>query len=519
MKKSLFGKIFITIFVTIFIVMALFIYQAIVLQKNVILQDLKSKAKNVSDVITLANSEAMIIDDEVSILEFLQDYVKKDENIKSFSISRNAGNTLIITKEKWTLLELIVKDSSGNSELDSYSIRNSEIVNEEVFKYTYPIYFSKIKWGWFIIELSLKEYDKKVLDMYKQFSIFVLLIIIASFLISYFIARMISKPIIELNRISNDIANGDLSRRVNIYSDDEIGKLAKSFNKMVVNLESSRSKLRRSHVELENRVALRTKELNDLNETLEERVSSEIKKQQEQEQLLIQQSKLASMGEMIGNIAHQWRQPLNALGLVMQNIYFSYEMDELTDEFMEKSVKKVNLLTDNMSKTIDDFRNFFKPNKGSEVFNLNGLVKDTLGLVDATFQHQDVKIRGFHDGEILVYGFPSEFSQTLLNVLNNAKDALLDNKINDAEVYINVGLDDNYGFVKVKDNAGGIPADILDKIFDPYFTTKDEGKGTGIGLYMSKIIVEQNMNGKLIVNNISNGAEFIIKIPLYKELV
>jgi C4-dicarboxylate-specific signal transduction histidine kinase len=261
------------------------------------------------------------------------------------------------------------------------------------------------------------------------------------------------------------------------------------------------------------------KQLEGINKNLKKEVEYQIEERHKKEQLLIQQSKLASLGEMIGNIAHQWRQPLNALGLVVQNIDFAYKMGELNDELMDKSVKKVNLLTKNMSDTIDDFRNFFKPNKESEIINLSSLVKDTLSLVDATFEHHNIKIKGFDDIEILVYGFRNEFSQTLLNILNNAKDAFFDKKMKNPIIDIEVSQDHKYGFVKIRDNAGGIPSSILNKIFDPYFTTKEEGKGTGIGLYMAKIIIEQNMNGKLDVKNINNGAEFTVKIPLYKDKV
>jgi signal transduction histidine kinase len=201
----------------------------------------------------------------------------------------------------------------------------------------------------------------------------------------------------------------------------------------------------------------------------------------------------------------------------MQNVQLAYELNELDDEFMEKSVKKVNLLANNMSKTIDDFRNFFKPNKEKEVFVLNDIVKKTLDIVDSTFEHHNIKIIQKFESKIKVFGFSNEFSQTILNIMNNSKDAFSENSIPNAKVTITVKNDKEYGIVSIEDNAGGIPQDIINKVFEPYFTTKEEGKGTGIGLYMSKIIIEQNMEGKLSVKNNENGALFIVKIPLYKE--
>lgn len=256
-------------------------------------------------------------------------------------------------------------------------------------------------------------------------------------------------------------------------------------------------------------------QLENINSKLEKKVQEEILKNKEKEFLLLQQSKMASMGEMLGNIAHQWRQPLNALSLVTQNIQFAHQMNELDDEFLYKSIKKANLLTSNMSKTIDDFRFFYKPNKGKNRFNLFEVKEKCLNLVDTSFEHNGIKIESLGDNEIYLYGFPNELAQVVINILNNAKDALIDNKIENAKVTCNLYKDNSFGYIEIRDNAGGIAENILNKIFEPYFTTKEEGKGTGIGLYMSKIIVEQNMNGKLYVENIDNGVSFLIKLPLY----
>ena len=518
MKTTLFAKIFFLIFLTMSLIFVFFTYQFTSLQKNAIFDSQKIKAKSIAQNIIISNSDAMVVDDEITLLESVQDFVKLNSEIKVFSISRKNGMRIVVTKDNWQLLDYKdIPDKVIYIDQD-YKIEKSTVFEEEVFLYNFPVYFTQILWGDFRIELDLKEYENQLNQLYKNSILLGVFLFIASILISYFIAKMIAKPIVSLNAISEEISNGDLSKRVDIKTNDEIGQLAKSFNIMVSSLERSQKKLRESHNELEERVKQRTKELNELNEGLEKRVSSEINKRQEQEQLLIQQSKLAAMGEMIGNIAHQWRQPLNALGLVMQNIQFSYEMDELDDEFMEKSVKKVNLLTNNMSKTIDDFRNFFKPNKERQSFVLNSLVDKTLELIESAFQHNNIKIQKDTHGEIKVFGFENEYSQTLMNILNNAKDAFKENKIKDANIVISVYEETEYGVVSIEDNAGGISEDILEKIFEPYFTTKEEGKGTGIGLYMSKIIIEQNMNGKLMVSNELDGAKFIVKIPLYKEL-
>ena len=326
------------------------------------------------------------------------------------------------------------------------------------------------------------------------FAMIVLVIIIALFMSSY-----LSKKIDDILIGTKKFANNELDYRIKVTSTDEIGQLENSFNEMAGKIEKLISQEKK------------------LNTELEEKVIVETSKQKEQEQLLIQQTRLAAMGEMIGNIAHQWRQPLNALGLILQNLKFSYEIGELDEKMIDKSVKKATMLTENMSKTIDDFRNFFRPNKAKENFKINEGITKAIELIESTFEHNNIKLeKDFASSEIEFFGFANEFSQVILNLLTNAKDAVLENKIENPLIIIQTKIDDEYIYISIKDNGLGIKDEIINKIFEPYFTTKDEGKGTGIGLYMSKIIIENNMNGKIEVKNEQNGANVIIKLPIKK---
>ena len=255
------------------------------------------------------------------------------------------------------------------------------------------------------------------------------------------------------------------------------------------------------------------KQLLQLNKNLEDRIKRAIKENEEQQALLINQARSAAMGEMIGNIAHQWRQPLNAIGLVIQNIEVSYYMNELDDEFMDKSLKKANFLTNEMSQTIDDFRNFFKPNKTKQEFDIGKKVNESLFLLSGSFNQSNIEIVKEIKEEIKFEGFPNEFLHSILNILNNSKDAFEEKKIENRIINININKNEKSIIIEIRDNAGGIPEEILEKIFDPYFTTKAEGKGTGIGLYMSKNIIEKNMNGKLNVKSIDNQTIFTIELP------
>jgi C4-dicarboxylate-specific signal transduction histidine kinase len=224
------------------------------------------------------------------------------------------------------------------------------------------------------------------------------------------------------------------------------------------------------------------------------------------------------MGEMIGAIAHQWRQPLNALGLVQQNLQFRYQMGKLDDDFMSQNMEKSARLIHKMSSTIDDFRNFFKPNKRAELFNVKVVVKAMTDLLDAQLKNNNIVLSINCNDDLFIKGFQGEFSQVILNLLNNAKDTLIEHRPSQPAISIEAKINAMGNImIIIKDNGGGIPDAIIDKIYDPYFTTKEEGKGTGIGLYMSKIIVENNMQGSLYAFNDAKGANFVIEFNKTQE--
>ncbi len=228
--------------------------------------------------------------------------------------------------------------------------------------------------------------------------------------------------------------------------------------------------------------------------------------------LLIQQGRHASMGEMIGNIAHQWRQPLNALALVIQKIGFYQKRGLLDEKKIDATIEKSMDLINGMSSTIDDFREFFNPNKEKEPFAVRKAIETAYAIVESAFASHMIEYTLEMPEEIEIEGYKNEFSQVIVNLLNNAKDVLIEKGVCPAQIKINVKKDNSDLSVQVCDNGGGIPDSVIEKIFDPYFSTKDEGKGTGIGLYMSKMIIEDHMKGKLYASNTDEGACFTIKI-------
>ena len=274
--------------------------------------------------------------------------------------------------------------------------------------------------------------------------------------------------------------------------------------------------LRRAKEELEIRVRERTRELEhayaELKRESEERVTA-VEALREKEQLLVQQNRLAAMGDMIGNIAHQWRQPLNTLGLILQELRMTYGRDEFSKESLEQSVNKGMGLIRHMSQTIADFSNYFKPDKEKKLFNVNQAVAKTLYLIEPSLKNQEIQVEVLELAEIDINGYMQEYSQVLLNILINCRDAFEEGNISGPRVItITLYKENDRSVVTVADNAGGVSEDIIEKIFDPYFTTKGPDKGTGIGLFMAKAIIEKNMGGRLMMRNTADGAEFRIEV-------
>lgn len=237
----------------------------------------------------------------------------------------------------------------------------------------------------------------------------------------------------------------------------------------------------------------------------------------EQQAILTQQSRLAALGEMIGNIAHQWRQPINSLGLIVQDLKEAYRFGELNQSYVETISSKAMEQIHYMSNTIDDFRNFFNPDKDKKIFSLNKSIENTKNILKQGIRNNSIECEISIPKDIFIYGYKNEFSQVLFNLLSNARDAIMSNKPKTPKIKIQVKNKKNSAEISVSDNGGGIPPDILPSIFDPYFTTKSEGKGTGIGLYMAKKIIENHMDGSLLVHNTKDGVCFTIVLPIEKK--
>jgi PAS domain S-box-containing protein len=264
--------------------------------------------------------------------------------------------------------------------------------------------------------------------------------------------------------------------------------------------------------QVEDALTEKRRELEELNGSLEVRIVQAVDELRQKDQMLILQDRLAVMGEMINNIAHQWRQPLNTLGLVVQQVPHYYDSGELSGEFIKDTTAKAMELIQHMSRTIDDFRTFFRSDKEAVTFGVKQMIARTLALIEKSFNDQKICIALHPEGDPMANGYPNEYAQVLLNILMNARDVLVGHNVAAALISIRAFAEGGTSVVTITDNAGGIAEEIIDRLFDPYFTTKGPDKGTGIGLFMSKTIIEKNMGGRLTVRNTGSGAEFRIEV-------
>jgi signal transduction histidine kinase len=297
------------------------------------------------------------------------------------------------------------------------------------------------------------------------------------------------------------VASGNLMVPVNVDAKKRgsvlwaMGEMVSQLNRVMAEKEMAVLELKTLTGELEVKVAERAAEL------------------REKDELLLVQGRQAAMGEMIANIAHQWRQPLNSLALIIQELSYSSDKNQLTRENVKLCTAKSMGLIQHMSKTMDNFRDFFKPDIAKSRFNVSDVISSCITIVEDRINSLNVELTLSIVSDSVVNGYQNNFAQVILNIINNACDALVERKVKEPKISITVSGDQDKSTVAISDNAGGVPPEVIDKVFDPYFTTKGSQQGTGIGLFMAKTIVEKNMGGKLTVNNNADGAEFRIEIP------
>ena len=414
----------------------------------------------------------------------------------------------IIWNLQLNLLQDIIKTESLDKSIDAITVKDSDnniiasITKKDIDIHKYSTQFSIVHSNEVIAFVTLYHNHFKIEQakdqilqnlIVKAFIIIILLIIIFSFFVNKFILTNIAKLQKGISLFAND---KDFSKTIFVNTNDELGFLAREFNNMKNELKDS------------------FKKLENLNKELKDKVALEVEKNREKDKQLFESSKMAQMGEMIGNIAHQWRQPLSAISMLSSG-YKTQKMlgIEYSNEELDKTFDKITERTEFLTQTIEDFRNFVKQDNDLSNLNIKDVINSTVNILQDTVIHLNISINLNLDDDCMVRGLKGELSQVVLNIINNARDILQEKDIDNKSIDVTLYKEKKNIIVKIQDNAGGIPDYVLPKIFDPYFTTKHQSQGTGIGLYMSKDIIEKHHYGKLIAGNDEDGAVFTIILP------
>ncbi|QSZ40635.1 HAMP domain-containing protein [Sulfurimonas aquatica] len=357
-----------------------------------------------------------------------------------------------------------------------------KIEHDEANKVLIKPIFIDGKITYFIVSNYKHNLDEKFMPINQTFIYISFIIIFTVFIIAIFIiifSLKILEPLELLMEGIEKISKGDLSHTIKSSSNDEFGVLVNAFNDMRVKSEQ---------------------------------MSKDMHKQ---EVLLVQQSRLAQMGELISMIAHQWRQPLSSITAIVSTLRMDILMGEYKKDFFEERLNSVEVLAQHLSGTIDDFRTFFKADKEVKQTTIQEIVEGSFNIIAPALVANGILIdKPSDDAPIVVNTLENEMKQVLLNILKNAEDALLEKEDANPQIWISYFKEKEFALIMVEDNAGGIPESVIANIFDPYFSTKKAKDGTGLGLYMSKTIVEEHCHGELSVSNSDKGAQFIIKLPI-----
>ncbi|HEY4744714.1 MAG TPA: ATP-binding protein [Desulfuromonadaceae bacterium] len=372
--------------------------------------------------------------------------------------------------------------------------------------------------GWVRITYSLQEISQMQRDIWQHGLIIGLIWMVVSVLL---IIQVLKRPAMAIRNLSDFARKLPSARGAQVrveYFAEEIQRLGESLNyasnelrTMELSLFAEQERLRTALGEEEQAES----RLRELNRTLEERVQEELNRSRGKDLVLMQQARHAMMGEMLMNIAHQWRQPLNAIGARIQEMTFLLEQGEIEPAAAKAYTADVMEILMEMSRTIERFRNFYQPTSNStSALQPIAAIREAMAIVETTYREQGIEIRLDGRSYLPIQCAPGDFSQCVLIIMANARDAILERRVSDGRIEITVDSlnESSRNRICISDNGGGIPEELLVRVFDPYVTTKFQSQGVGLGLFIARQIVENRLNGSIRARNTATGAEFILEV-------
>ena len=441
--------------------------------------------------IDISHTIGLVISQNIAKMILLKDINIGADISSSLKSFKKLNKITIYNLDKKVIYKYSRDNSSYKAKPFLWDNLNTPIIYDSYIEILTVAKYQDTHLGYICLDINTQNMSTIIKSNIIMLLLLWLLMFIISYLLAVYYAKHFTSPILKLVSFLEEIETIDIiDKHISTNQDNEYGKLYSEINFMLDRIKQGHNTLKEHQNNLENII------------------ESKINENTKHIKTLQQQSKLAAMGDMIGAIAHQWRQPLNAISTGIQNLRFDYRDGNLnSEEFVIKFINRNKKTISFMSSTIDDFRGFLNIDKERIDFKVKETTQAVLKMQAAQLEKHNISFDVI--GEEFTYnGYRGEYQQVILNLISNAKDALVENKVKNPTIIIELKKDS----ICVRDNAGGINEEIIHRIFEPYFSTKEEGAGSGIGLYISKMIIEGNMGGSLSVENIPDGALFCIHL-------
>ena len=523
--KSIRRQLMISIALIHAVMMTLFVIDLVSKENKFLQNQMLKNLKSLSNTIAINSRQAVLSNDIIGLEEIITS-VKSYPNVRYAMILDIQGKVLAHTDS--SKLGYFTSDKLSTKLLRTD--KKDQLLNNDSLSidYAYPIFVDKEFLGWVRISFDKHQLLHSTNTVYLEGFFYTLLAILVGLFIAFFMSKGLTHSLIHLKNVIHSTMHGKRQMRALITRNDEVGHLAQEFNLMLETLENrendlnqSQSKLEQLNISLEDRVEQKTKELMQLNEHLEERIDKEVQKNKNQIQTMIIQERHAQLGEMVSMIAHQWRQPLSAIAILTSTLRVRTELISLESKeeqiafttSVQKKMIDIEALTKNLTETIDTFRDFYKPQKNMTLCFPEQLINQSLEILEGSLKTLDIKVTVDNQSLCQISISLNEMMQVIINIIKNASDNFIEKKVAEPEIDITARDSQEYVEILISDNGGGLPLNVLEKIFDPYFTTKEELNGTGLGLYMSKTIIQEHHHGHLIASNYKNGLCFTIQLP------
>ncbi len=531
--KDLKRELIIAIVLTHAMMMSIFIYDLTRQQETFLHKQSLSQTKSLTRTLAKNSTTWVLSNDYVGMFEII-DSVDKYPGLE-YAMLIDMDNKILAHTNKKYLNEYLAgpyatKIMEGKKKL--VVVQN----NKSIIDIAVPITVDNRQIGWARVGLSQKNNSNGIKVVLEKGVLYTVIAIFIGWIFAYILATGFTKSLYVLINIAKRTAQGERGLIIDTSRNDEIGVLAYEMSIMLNKLDANDKELALFNKSLEVKIKEKTKELalkNDilkeseenlklLNDDLEKRIELEVEKMKEVQEKLFKSEKLAAMGDMIGNIAHQWRQPLSVITTASTGMQMQKEFGTLSDERFTNSCDMINNNAQYLSETIDDFKNFIKGDSIEVQFNIEDKMNSFLHLVESVVTSDDIHMVLDFQKDITLNGHPNELIQCIMNIFNNSKDALTEKEVENKHIFISTNIIDTNLQISIYDNAGGIPKDIINKVFEPYFTTKHKAQGTGLGLHMTYNLITDCMNGNIDVSTIDfdyqgkqyKGAQFVITLPL-----